>query len=455
MSELYLARPLRGPESGASCVVKRLLPERAEDPDAVALFLDEARINLLLDHPNIVSVFDVGRDGGDLYLVMDHVDGVDLRWLLNAARRTGRRIPPAVALYVTAELLGALDHAHGARDSGGRPLRLVHRDISPENVLLGHDGSVRLADFGAARAAVSRSPRSTTTALGKLGYMAPELLERRQATVASDLFAAGLLLFEMLALRALQRAESPRSAYEFWLGFEPTQEIPATVPLGEGGALLVRALERDPARRYRSAGSFRSQVDELRLRRGERSGPRDLSELLETLQSADGMGERVTTSPVEIVSSAPSHDRWSRREARAGGAVPWSPGDARRALRELTSRPGGWRVRVWLEGTEIELAVVEGALLGVRTREGAGDGAARWEPGGEQRGRDPLRGQLDARQRRTLVRRILARRVSRFLRWKQMWSHIDSASDLVDPEDGLAPRLDRVVDEAWRALERA
>ena len=441
MSELYLARTadLDGP--GRTCVVKRLLPERAEDPDRVALFLDEARINLLLDHPNIVSVFDVGRDGSDLFLAMDHVDGVDLRWLLNATRRAGARIPPAVALFITAELLRALEHAHGARDLGGGPLRLVHRDISPENVLLGHDGSVRLADFGAARTTVSRSQLEPTTTLGKLGYMAPEQLERRQATAASDLFAVGLLLFEMLALRALQRAESAQAAYEFWRCFEPTRVIPGTVPLGNGGALLVRALERDPFRRHRSAAAFLAEVDELRLRRGERSSATDLAALLDGLRGTDGMGEKVTTSPVDLGALRPVRERWPEPVPRSGEAVSWTGSQALQALGQLATRTGGWRVRVWLEGTSVELLVADGGLVDVRVRY-AGEGRA--VPRDDD-GADPVREVLGEGLQRILVRRNHARRLALVLRWKHMWSTVTPAPELAGRGADGQPRLNDVL----------
>lgn len=454
MSELYLARTADLDGRGRTCAVKRLLPERAEDPDMVALFLDEARINLLLDHPNIVSVFDVGRDGGDLFLAMDHVDGVDLRWLLNATRRACARIPPAVALFITAELLRALEHAHGARDLGGGPLRLVHRDISPENVLLGHDGSVRLADFGAARTTVSRFQLEPATTLGKLGYMAPEQLERRQATAASDLFAVGLLLFEMLALRALQRAESPQAAYEFWRRFEPTRVIPGSVPLGSGGALLVRALERDPFRRHRSAAAFLAEVDELRLRRGERSSATDLAALLDGLRGTDGMGEKVTTSPVDLGALRPAQQRWPEPDPRTGEAVSWTGAQALRALGQLAVRPGGWRVRVWLEGTSVELLVADGGLVDVRVRYAGEEAEGRAVPRDDDSA-DPVRELLGEGHRRILVRRNHARRVALVLRWKHMWATVAAAPELAERgADGQLRLSDVLADVGGSPVRR-
>ncbi len=498
MAEIYLARGRGAAERERPCVVKRLLPELAGDADRVTLFLDEARINLLLDHRNIVPAFDVGRDGRDVYMALDHVDGVDLRWLLMAARRAGERIPPAIALYVTAELLAALDHAHNARTVDGRPLQLVHRDISPENVLLGHDGSVRLTDFGAARAVVSRSRLEPGTTLGKLGYLAPELLQRRPATAASDLFAVGLLLFEMLAARTLQREESAQGAYDFWQRFDATREIPNRVPMGEGGALLVKALERDPARRYRSARSFLGEVDELRLRRGERSAAADLAGLLERLRGVDGAGEVVTTSPVDLRSTG---SRWSPQRgewivlaggqrwvlgsgdeekarsaaaaapgslvARTGGSwrvaweiwpeqrvtglgvVAWSPRRALVELEGLATRRGGWRVRLWIEGTAVDLELADGRVVGGQHR--TTDDSAFGEPGaGPRIGAANSAELLEPVHRSLLGRREFGRLLVLALDEESTWAMILPAPELAGSAEDGAPTLRDVLRSAAR-----
>ncbi len=497
MSELYLARRVADGEYGDTCVVKRLLPELVADRAMVTLFLDEARINLLLEHRNIVAVFDVGRDGDDVYLAMDHVDGVDLRWLLTACGRTGRRIPTPIALYVAAELLRALQHAHRARDLDGRPLRLVHRDVSPENVLLGHDGSVRLTDFGAARATVSRSHLEPGTTLGKLGYMAPEQLDRRQATPASDLFAVGLLLFEMLAMRALQRAESAQAAFEFWNRFEPTRVIPGMVPLGDGGAVLVKALERDPVRRYRTARAFREELDELRLRRGERPAAPDLADLLATLAGVDGAGEQVSTSPVDLgglprrpasawgetsgqmlvlagdgvegpFAEDVARDRVSRADAPAAlvarmgeawrpgwelwpevnrgerAAIPWERGEVMSSLWTLGARPGGWRVLVWLERTALEIQIADGRV--VRTAAYcSGEDAAQ-----EGRGRrDPEL--LGPAHEIVLARRRTGRVVARALAWDHMWALVLPDPGALGRRRADSPLLVDVISDAERS----
>ncbi len=493
MAEIYLARGQGGADREPTCVVKRLLPEYAADDERITLFLDEARINLLLDHPNIVPVFDVGQDGRDVYMALDHVDGVDLRWALRAAGRAGVRIPPSTCLYVTAELLRGLDHAHNARTLDGRPLELVHRDISPENVLLGHDGTVRLADFGAARAVVSRSRLEPGTTLGKLGYLAPEQLNQRPATASSDLFAVGLILFEMLAARPLQRAESVRAAHDFWRAFEPTRAVPDLVPMGEGGALLVKALERDPARRHRTARTFLAEVDELRLRRGERSAAADLAALLGQLRGVDGAGEAVTTSPVDLRSTgsrwrtrpdawlvlAGDH-RWildrdqedeARRQAatcpgslvaRAGGPwraarevwperfadglepVAWTSDQVVAVLRGLIARRGSWRIRLWLEETAFELQLADGRVVGGRLQ--TSDATAAPPPRPVTPGEDLL----DLPQRRLLGRRELGRPLALALDQDSLWAMIVPAPELRErPREG-APSLAEVLRASTR-----
>ncbi len=314
MAEIYLARRADGSDVEPLCVVKRMLPELVGDPEMVELFVDEARLNLRLDHPNIAAVFDVARDGDELFLAMEYVGGRDLRWVLSALQRAGRRVPPELALYVAGELLRALGHVHLARDERGRPLELVHRDVSPENVLIGRDGRIKLTDFGAARSRISRSRLGQVSLVGKIGYLAPECLEGRPATAAVDLFATGLLLFEMLTGTPLHAATSAQAAWGFWSEFEPTAVIPARVPLAEGGAILVKALEPDPRRRYATAEAFLQDVEDQLFRRGRVAGGHLFGAFLEELEGSDDEQGRVTTAPVEL----PAIDSGARPAPDAG-----------------------------------------------------------------------------------------------------------------------------------------
>ena len=468
MSELYVARYAHAAEVERTCVVKRLLPELASQPGMVAMFLDEARINLLLDHPNIVSVFDAGFDDGEIFIAMDHVDGWDLRWVLSACARAGKRIPPRLAHYLAGELLRALDHAHNARSSNGAPLRLVHRDISPENVLVDRSGRVRLGDFGAAHSAISLAPQVRGKAVGKLVYMAPETLERGETSPASDLFATALVLLEMLAGRSLVTAGTAREAIRFWQEFDATLEVPRAVSLADGGALLVRALDSDPGRRWDSAGRFLREVREYLLRRGRGVGGADLGEFVRQLEDSGDESGRIFTAPVDLPSSLglqadAAWYAWSGgqvsealtpREARAwvesgagedrlicapgrywqpvaevfGGDVPGA--SARRVSglglgpSLLTLTEGSWRATLWLKRQLLALDLVDGRITRALRFHPASGAPQQLQPGAPAAAstRAALyRRWLGPEQLNSLHRRELRQMLAFPLAWDEMW----------------------------------
>jgi eukaryotic-like serine/threonine-protein kinase len=194
MAEVFVAR---GP-GGERVAVKRLLPGYADDRDVVTMFLDEARIAVQLDHASIVQVHELGRVGEGYYIAMEYVPGTDLFELQARLRERGRRLPVPLAAHVGVRICAALDHAHRRRDTRGLPLGIVHRDVSPQNVLLSFEGEVKLIDFGIARAAHRVRPGEERVLRGKLGYMSPEMARGLPLDRRSDVFAAGTVLHEML-----------------------------------------------------------------------------------------------------------------------------------------------------------------------------------------------------------------------------------------------------------------
>lgn len=249
MGRVLLART-EGPAGFTKQVVlKTLHPHLAADQAFLEVFLVEARVSAALFHPNVAQVFELVEDGGEYFLVMEYVRGKSLRELL---RRRGA-LPRAVALSIVSHLLRALQHAHEAKDERGAPLHLLHRDVSPENVLLSFDGAVKLVDFGLAGVRGRRA--------GKEGYVAPEIVEGAKPSVASDLFGAGVVLAECLT------AALPPE------GVDAQPE-----PLR---ALLVRALAPAPERRFPSAASFADAVDEAARAAGDFVTPAALAALLE------------------------------------------------------------------------------------------------------------------------------------------------------------------------------
>jgi serine/threonine protein kinase len=286
MAEIWLAVRPEAPRR--RLVVKRLLPSLADDPAFVTLFLDEARIGAQLDHPGIVPVHDLGREPAGYFMAMDHVSGVDLRALLGQQRRLGRRLPVALTCRIGVRVAEALDHAHRSRGQDGAPLQVVHRDLSPANVLLGFDGGIHLIDFGVASAAF-RAHREGTALRGKFGYLSPEQVRGLPVDRRADVFSLGAVLHEALTGERLFRGPSDLAVLER----VRTADVPAPsrrnpgVPAGLDDVVL-RALAREPAGRFAWAGEMAEALRPFAAGAGERALP----DLLEACFEAEAARER-------------------------------------------------------------------------------------------------------------------------------------------------------------------
>jgi serine/threonine protein kinase len=283
MGELFVARRVapQGPNGGVAgrqCVLKRILPDLTDSDEFVARFHDEAAIAVRLRHENIVLVFEVGICDGRHYLSLEQVDGPDLRRLLSACWRAQRRLPVPVAVYIAHEALGALAYAHSLRDATGRSLDLVHRDVSPSNVLVSRQGDVKLIDFGLAKtraAAVSTRPN---VMFGKVGYLSPEQARSWPVDLRSDLYSAGAILHELLTGERLVQAASTVDLLEAVAN--PKVVPPSTLRPGlppELDRVLMKALAPEPKDRYATAEDFRvalypflgAPLPELRAQTGQ------------------------------------------------------------------------------------------------------------------------------------------------------------------------------------------
>jgi serine/threonine protein kinase len=261
MATVYLGR-LNGPVGfGRTVAIKRLHPMYARDPEFVKMFLDEARLCARIQHPNVVPTLDVVADAGEPFLVLDFVNGESVSALARAVRGAGTRIPSVVLASVIVGALRGLDAAHEARDERGEPLGIVHRDISPQNIMVGADGVARLLDFGVAKARA----RSTTTRdghiKGKIAYMAPEQIAG-EVSRRSDIYSAGVVLWELLAGRRLFEADTELQAMALVQKSEipPPSDFADGIP-GELDRICARALARDPSGRYASAQEMARDVD--------------------------------------------------------------------------------------------------------------------------------------------------------------------------------------------------
>ncbi|MEP6861783.1 MAG: serine/threonine-protein kinase [Deltaproteobacteria bacterium] len=258
MGEIFLARQaIAGVHR--LVVLKRLLPELAEDPQQLAMFVDEARIAANLSHPNIVQVHEFGEDEEGHFIVMEYVPGMHVGRLLTRALRDQRPLEPRIGAFIVHEVARALDHAHRARDAGGNPLDIVHRDISPQNVMVSFAGDVKLMDFGIASAAIRARRTNDGTIRGKFPYMSPEQIESKQLDARSDVFAMGIVLWEITLNHRLFAGESDYDVIRAVL--DSPIPRPRSIDPSYPSALedvVMSSLERDRDHRLASAGELAS-----------------------------------------------------------------------------------------------------------------------------------------------------------------------------------------------------
>jgi len=286
MAEVYLARRA-GPHGFQKLVaLKRILPQLGREADFVAMFVDEARMCARLCHPNIVQVFDFGEHDGELYMAMEYVEGTTGARLIRASAQKGADIPLEVSLHVALSVLRGLEYAHSVRDEHGRPLHLVHRDVSPGNVLIDKSGAVKLTDFGIARASEFERRTDAGQLKGKLGYMSPEQVVGKDLDGRSDLFTLGIVLAEMVTLRPLFSGGREldvllRIRDADLSALDRKQDLPDDVK-----DVLFRALAKDKLLRYPNAAAFADAIEEVIRRRRLHVGPAKLATWLERLELA-------------------------------------------------------------------------------------------------------------------------------------------------------------------------
>jgi serine/threonine protein kinase len=278
-------------------VVKRILTERAQSPYFVEMFVQEARINALLHHPNIVQVFDFGNVGGTYFLAMEYLRGRDVSEILKRLRNRERPCPVGVAAFIAREVAGALAYAHTLAAPDGTAFNIVHRDISPSNIICLRTGGVKLLDFGIAKALGEPEVERTGHGVfkGKLSYIAPERIKDLPVDGRADLFALGTVLWEMLAGRRLFRGKSDFETLKNVAEMEvpPPSSIRADVP-PELDRIVARALARDPAERYPTGQALADDLDQVLEALCHQ--PRALPELLHELFGAELSSRQIPTT---------------------------------------------------------------------------------------------------------------------------------------------------------------
>jgi tRNA A-37 threonylcarbamoyl transferase component Bud32 len=257
MGTVYLGRQQQA--KGETVAIKVMHPALAADQEMVASFIDEARLASRIQHPNVVAVLDVDLFGDDLVLVLEYVRGTSMQNVLRAMNRAQRRLPVGIALRIVRDVLAGLHASHELTDEAGLPLNVVHRDVSPHNVLVGIDGVSKLTDFGVAHAAgrLAQTRVNDKAVKGKLGYLAPEQLHKKPIDRRVDVFAAGIVLWEALTGETLFPGATEAETLGLLLRrpIPPPSSIAPDVSIELDEACL-RALERDPRRRFATVDEF-------------------------------------------------------------------------------------------------------------------------------------------------------------------------------------------------------
>jgi len=311
MAELYKAR-LSGVEGFQKIVaIKKILPHLADNEEFIAMFANEAKLAAQLNHPHIVHIFDLGKiEGGGYFIAMEYVDGRDLRGLLHSAQEVGSQLPIPLAVYVASKVAAALDYAHRRRDPDGRDMNIVHRDVSPQNILISYEGDIKLCDFGIAKAASKASTTQSGALKGKVQYMSPEQAWGKPIDRRSDLFSLGAVLFEMLTDQKLFRGDSDLTVLEKVRAAEvvsPSSISPEVSPSLD--AIVLKALAREPEERYANASDMLRDLEAVLYAYTPAPGSADLAIFLHRLQA-------------EEQAIAEARERQAAQEAAAPGPEP-------------------------------------------------------------------------------------------------------------------------------------
>jgi TonB family protein len=288
MAELFRARR-SGVEGFQKIVaIKKILPHIANNDEFITMFADEAKVAAQLNHPNIVHIYDLGKiESGGYFIAMEYVEGTDLRTVLKSGRESGLPMPIPLAVYVASKVASALDYAHRRRDARGEELRIVHRDVSPQNILISHEGEIKLCDFGIAKADRKVSRTESGSLKGKLQYMSPEQAWGKPIDHRSDLFSLGCVLHEMLTGERLFRGDSDMTVLELVRKADvpaPSRvnsEVPAALD-----AIVLKALAKEPEDRYSTGSELLRDLESVLYSYTPAPGSADVAIYLNRLREA-------------------------------------------------------------------------------------------------------------------------------------------------------------------------
>jgi serine/threonine protein kinase len=281
MAEVYHAEQESIEGFRKTVAVKKVLPHLVQNEKFLRMFLDEARLSLRMSHANVVQVFNVAKAGGSYYVIMEFVDGVNLKGIMEFMRARGTLIPVEQAVFISIETCKGLQYAHTLHDSNGRALGIVHRDVSPPNILISKQGEVKLVDFGLAKAVDQLEHTDPGVVKGKFSYLSPEAVEGQVVDCRTDIFAAGILLYEMLTGRRLFQGKNDYETVQQVRVAEipPLSRLNPAVPR-DLERIVQRALARDVKQRYQSAQEFGDDLYQFLFSHGLRVTPFSIADMV-------------------------------------------------------------------------------------------------------------------------------------------------------------------------------
>jgi serine/threonine protein kinase len=367
MAEVWRARAYGLAGFEKILVIKRVLDSLAKDEEFVKLFIDEAKIAVQLLHVNIVQVFELGEVNGSYYMALEYVHGLDLARLIARSRQSGN-VPVPLALFVTGEVLKALQFAHERTSEEGHPLRIVHCDISPQNILVSYAGEVKITDFGISRAAFQAKALHEVIR-GKYAYMSPEQVEGRELDGRSDLFSLGIVLYELLTGRRLFKAKTREETVARVRRAEVPSPRTYRPEISEDlEAILLRALHQSPDDRYQSAAELLEEIGALMVREGHRATNNDLAAFVREIVESDQKNaeqrraEGPVTQPTGVVVLAteafpPPRSLSTPKTSLSALTQEWS-GIVSESGGEIWEREEGSLLVVWTEaGSDLRTAL--------------------------------------------------------------------------------------------------
>ena len=280
MAELYRAKVTRDHGFEKQVAIKKILPHLSDEGNLVKAFIDEARLAALLQHENIIQIYDFGSIDGDYFIAMEYLFGKDLRKLIHKIKENRSRLDLESTLFIISRICAGLDYSHTLNDLQGNPMNIIHRDINPQNIFLTYEGQVKIIDFGIAKAASHNSTTHEGLIKGKVAYMSPEQAMGHQIDHRSDIFSTGIILYELLAGRRMFEGETLHIFNQVREArYEPLNKLQPDLP-AKLLTVVDRALAKEPDHRYQTCGEMLAELEECAFELSVRPNSRSFAEVI-------------------------------------------------------------------------------------------------------------------------------------------------------------------------------